>query len=169
MRLEAIVVALALVAGAAHAQPGPQSADWVEAEVPPPPSVKLDGLIPLDVPGSSLRFGVVPSSVAIGNDGIVRYVVVASSTSGTMNAMYEGIRCGTGEFKVYARYNPDSGWTAAKDSVWRPLHDQSMWRHNLLIARTGACMGHGPNRTAARIVQDLRSPVDSRFSNETRR
>ena len=42
---------------------------------------ELDGLIPLDIPGSTLRFGVDPASVTIGSDGIVRYVVVASSTT----------------------------------------------------------------------------------------
>ena len=169
MRLESLVVALALVAGAAHAQLVPQSPDWREVEAPPPPAPKLEGLIPLEIPGTTLRFGVVPTSVAIGSDGIVRYVVVASSATGAVNAMYEGIRCNSGEYKVYARHNPDSGWTPVKDSAWRSLHEQPMSRHSLLIARTGACMGHGTNHTAARIVQDLRSPVDSRFSNETRR
>jgi CNP1-like family protein len=167
MRLESTVVALALAACAAHAQLVPQNPDWREAEAPPP-ALKLDGLIPLDVPGSTLRFGVAPASIAIGSDGIVRYVVVASSTTGTVNAIYEGIRCGTGEFKVYARHNPDSGWTPTQDAAWRSLHAQPMSRHSLLIARTGACVGHGANRPAARIVQDLRSPVDGRFSNETR-
>jgi hypothetical protein len=169
MRLESTVAALALAACAAHAQLVQQDPDWRETQAPPPPAVKLDGLIPLEIPGSNLRFGVAPASVTVGSDGIVRYVVVATSTTGTVNAIYEGIRCNTGEYKVYARHNPDSGWTPTKDSPWRSLHEQPMSRHSLLIARSGACMGHGANRTAARIVQDLRSPVDSRFSNETRR
>ncbi len=169
MRAESIALALALAACAAQAQSTPGGPDWTEAQVPPPPTLQLDGLIQLDMPGSNLRFGVAPGSVNVGADGIVRYVVVASSTTGTVNAMYEGIRCGTGEYKVYARHNPDSGWTPARDTPWRSLHEQPMSRHSLLIARTGACMGHGANGSAARIVKDLRSPVDSRFSNETRR
>ena len=164
-----MLAALALCACAAHAQLAPQNPDWRETQAPPPPELKLEGLIPLDIPGSSLRFGVAPASVTVDRDGIVRYVVVASSTSGAVNAIYEGIRCSTGEFKVYARHNPDSGWTPAQDPAWRPLHAQPMSRHSLLIARTGACMGHGTNQSAARVVQDLRSSVDSRFSNETRR
>ena len=36
---------------------------------------------------------------------MVRYVVVATSDSGAVNAIYEGIRCDTGRFKVYARHN----------------------------------------------------------------
>lgn len=172
MRLESIVAALAFMACAAHAQLGSENPDWKEVEAPPPPALKLDGLIPLDIQGSALRFGVAPASIAIGSDGIVRYVVVASSTSGAVNAIYEGIRCDTGQYKVYARHNPDSGWKPTKDADWRSLHEQQeqpMSRHTLLIARTGACIGHGANRPASRIAQDLRSPVDSRFSNETRR
>jgi hypothetical protein len=168
MRLESIVAALAFVACAAHAQLGTESPDWKEVEAPPPPALKLDGLVPLDVPGSTLRFGVAPASVAIGSDGIVRYVVVASSATGAVNAMYEGIRCDTGQYKVYARHNPDSGWKPTKDVEWRSL-EEAMSRHTLVIARTGACVGHGVNRPATRIVQDLRAPADTRFRSELQR
>ena len=172
MRLESFVAALAFAACAAHAQLGTESPDWKEVEAPPPPALKLDGLIPLDIPGSTLRFGVAPASVTIGSDGIVRYVVVASSTTGAVNAIYEGIRCDTGQYKVYARHNPDSGWKPTKDADWRSLHEQQqkpMSRHTLVIARTGACIGHGANRPATRIVQDLRLPADTRFRNEVQR
>jgi hypothetical protein len=43
------------------------------------------------------------------------------------------------------------------------LQGQSQSRHTLVVARTAACMGHGPNRSAAQIVRDLRAPVDTRF------
>ena len=162
MRLSLLPVAL-LLAAAVHAQVPQVDPDWREAEAPPAPAVRLDGLIPLEIPGSALRFGVDPSSVALGQDGIVRYVVVATSASGVVNALYEGIRCGDGEFKVYARHNPDSGWTLAKGSPWRPLQDQPASRHALLIARTGACMGHSANRSASQIVRDLRAPADTRY------
>src|SRR6187551_2719821 len=103
MRLESLVSALAFMACAAHAQIGTENPDWKEVEAPPPPALTLAGLIPLDIPGSTLRFGVAPASVTIGSDAIVRYVVVAYSTTGAVNATYEGIRCDTGQYKVYAR------------------------------------------------------------------
>jgi hypothetical protein len=142
----------------------PVDPDWREAEAPPPPAFRQSGLIPLDMPRSSLRFGVDPASVSLGRDGIVRYVVVAASATGAVNGLYEGIRCDTAEFKVYARYNAGSGWTVAKESPWRPLHDAQTSSHSLLIARTGACVGHAPNRSATQIVRDLRAPVDTRFN-----
>lgn len=164
MRVDLAVAGLLLSAAMAHAQIAPPDPDWREAEAPPAPAFKLNGLIPLDIPGSALRFGVDPATVTVGSDGIVRYVVVASSATGAVNALYEGIRCSNGEFKVYARYTP-GGWAIAKDASWRPLHEQPVSRHSLLIARTGACIGQGTNSSASQIVRDLRAPVDTRFVN----
>ncbi len=164
MRLERFALGLLLAASMAQAQLVPADPDWREVEAPPPPALILDGQVPLDLPRTALRFGVVPASVSIGSDGIVRYIVVATSSSGVVNAMYEGIRCGTGEFKVYARHNPGSGWVIARDAQWLPLQQAPLPRHALTIARTGACIGHGTNQTASRIVRDLRSPVDTRFN-----
>ena len=159
-------LALAVLAGAswaASAQIFPDNPDWKEQEAPPPPALRTSGLIPLDVPGSSLRFGIDPASVAVGADGVVRYVVVASSASGAVNAIYEGVRCNKAEVRIFARHNPDSGWVQAQGSLWQPLHDTPNSRYSLLVARNGACMGDAPNGNAAQIVRDLRSGVDRRF------
>lgn len=169
-RWGAMVIALSLVisAPALRAQLVPMDPDWREVDAPTPPAVKTTGLIPLELPGSTLRFGVDPSSVSLDSDGIVRYVVVAASASGAVNGLYEGIRCNTGEFKVYARHNPGSGWVVSKNADWRAFTDVPSSRHSLLVARSGACIGHGPNRSAAQIVRDLKSPIDSRFNLQPR-
>ena len=163
MRPSRIAWALLLASSAAFAQLASVDADWREVEAPPPPALRLEGLIPLEMPRSALRFAVDPGSVSVGSDGVVRYVVVATSAAGAVNALYEGLRCNTAVVRVYARHNPDSGWTLAKDSAWRPLHNSAA-SHSLVIARTGACIGHSPNRSASQIVRDLRSPVDRRFN-----
>ncbi|HXD41834.1 MAG TPA: CNP1-like family protein [Ramlibacter sp.] len=156
---------LAAVACAAHAQTAPVDPDWREAEAPPPPAVRLDGLIPLEMPRSALRFGVDPASVSLGSDRIVRYVVVAVSATGAVNALYEGLRCDTAEFKVYARASAASGWALAKDPPWRTLRDgQQSSSHTMLIARSGACFGRAPNRSAVEIVRDLRAQANARFN-----
>ena len=155
--------AILLAASLARAQLAPVDPDWREVEAPPAPAFSLQGLVPLDVPRSAMRYGVAPATVSIGPDGIVRYVVVATSPSGVNNVMYEGVRCNTGEFKVYARHNPGSGWTIVKDAEWKPLHDAPLPRHALVVARTGACIGHGTNQPAERIVRSLRTPADTKF------
>ena len=155
--------ALLLVAAAAQAQVTADDPDWREAEAPPPPTLQLQGLIPLEVAGSALRFGIAPASITVGEDGIVRYIVVATSSSGVINAIYEGIRCDNGEFKVYARRNAAGGWNVVKDANWRPLRDQP---YSLLIARSGACEGRAANRSPARIVRDLRTPLERRYQRD---
>lgn len=161
-------LALAVLAGAAcasHAQLLTEDPDWREEAPPAPPAVTTRGLIPLEIRTGSLRFGVDPASISIGQDGIVRYVVVASSPTGTVNAMYEGLRCRTGEFKVYARHNPDSGWVPVREADWQPLREQRNSRHSLHIARAGACREHAPNGPAERIVRELRATADERYRN----
>jgi hypothetical protein len=162
------LLVLAALAGAsccASAQLVPENPDWKEFDAPPPPALRTQGLIPLDVPGSasSLRFGVDPDSVSVGPDSVVRYVVVAAGSSGVTNGIYEGIRCSTGEVKVYARHNPDSGWVPAKGGDWKDLYSVPNARYSLAVARNGACLGRAPNGPAVQIVRDLRAPVDRRF------
>ncbi|MGV3570013.1 MAG: CNP1-like family protein [Ramlibacter sp.] len=159
-----IALVLAGAAGLASAQLVPTDPDWKEQEVPPPPALRTSGLIELDMRGSTLRFGVDPASISIGADGIVRYVVVATSATGTVNAMYEGVRCTSPEVKVYARHNPDSGWVPAKGD-WQPLHATANSRHSLQVARNGACIGHGPNRSPEYVARDLKNGPDRRFVN----
>jgi hypothetical protein len=161
-RLPALALACAI--GAASAQIAPaEDPDWKELDAPAPPALRTSGLIALEVPGSALHFGVDPASVTVGADGIVRYVVVATSSSGAVNGIYEGIRCSTGEVKVYARHNPSSGWVPARTGEWVALQNIRNSQYSLLVARNGACMGEAPNRNAAQIVRDLRSGVDRRF------
>lgn len=165
MRLSGTAAALLVAACVARAQLVPE-AGGPATQSPPPPPLKLEGLVPLEIPGSALRFGIDPSSISVGSDKVVRYVVIARSTSGVVNAMYEGIRCQSGEFTLYARHNGNGGWSALSEPSWRPLQDQPNSRHSLLIARSGACNGRGVNGSAAQIVRDLSSPVDNRFRSE---
>lgn len=145
------------------AQLVPVDPDWREAEAPPPPVPVPARMIPIDMPGSSLRFGVDPESVTVGRDGVVRYVVLAVAPSGTINAIHEGVRCSSGEVKVYARHTASSGWVAADRADWQRLHDVANSRHSLIIARSGACVGQGAAGTASEIVRNLREGPDRRF------
>jgi len=163
MLRDTLALVLACAALPAFGQLLNVNADWKEGEVPAPPALRTQGLIPVELPPGQLRSGIDPASVTVGGDGVVRYVVVATSSSGTVNAMYEGIRCSSAEVKVYAHHNPDSGWVVAANAEWQALHTRPNSRHSLVIARTGACIGQGPAGNAAQVVRALRSPVEHRF------
>ena len=65
----------------ASAQVFTDPADWKESDVPPPPAYDMSKLLTFEVTRSSpLVYGVDPASFSISKtDGIVRYVVVATS------------------------------------------------------------------------------------------
>lgn len=173
MRREWPVVAALWAACAAWAQQAPDflpgvmgkpaaAAEWKEGEVPPPPALRADNRIPVDVPGSfDLRYGIDPASVGVGQDAVVRFVVVATSRSGALNATYEGVRCDRGEYRVYAR-SSGQDWHAA-DAEWKPMDGGSQARQALAIAKAGVCRGNAPNGSVSQILRDLRAPFERKF------
>lgn len=147
-----------------HAQLAADDPDWKEVDAPAPPEFDLKRLVAVDVPvGGELKFGVDPATITIGKDWVVRYVLVASSPSGNINAMYEAIRCATGEFKTYARRTGDGPWSIALQPNWRSMQDNQPSRHAWRLAKQGACTGRAPASSVGEIVQSLKSPkVDNR-------
>lgn len=142
------------------AQSGADNPDWKESEVPPPPAFDVGKLVTVDVsPNSSLVYGVDPATIRISNsDGLVRYVMVATSASGTRNVMYEAIRCATGEFKTYARFLPEGRWSVVANPQWRSLYGNMPSRHALRFARAGGCDNAAPPLTADEVVSRLKNP-----------
>jgi hypothetical protein len=162
MRRRAVALAATLAAAAALAQPAADDPEWKEAEAPPPPALRTEGLVPIDVGSSALQFGVDPASVAVGKDRVVRYVIVAKSRTGAVNGMYEGIFCDRDEYRVYARYAPGQGWHSV-DTEWKSVKEGFEAVHVRAVARAGACLGHAPSGTADQVVRNLRSPQDRKF------
>lgn len=136
----------------------PDALDWKEGEVPPAPAFDVGKLVEFDVStGSSLVYGVDPATLRIGNDGIVRYVVVATSRTGVRNVSYEGIRCSSGEFKTYARHSAEGGWRPVDKPEWRSLFGNMPSRHAVQLAKAGACNNSAPTSSVDEIVNRLKT------------
>lgn len=153
-------LALAMVVSSALAQAREEGSQWLEAPVPPAPAFGKAPLVSIEMPPYvSLRFGVDPESLVIGNDGVLRYVMVATSPTGAMNAMYEGIRCATGEVKTYALYGAAGQWAMVADPKWRGLNDNMPSKHALALARQGACESRSSTaRSVQVIINELKHP-----------
>jgi hypothetical protein len=119
----------------------PDAADWVEAAVPPAPTFSRDGLLLIDMPPHvSLKVGIAPNTIAVGMDGVVRYVVVMTNASGSVNAAYEGIHCITDEVKTYARWSSSGTWSPVSDPQWKAVSDNMPSKHAQAFARQGGCI-----------------------------
>lgn len=139
----------------------PDAPEWAESDVPPAPSFDVAQLIEIDVDArGNLQYGVDPDTVQIGADGVVRYVMVARSSTGALTAMYEGVRCSTGDYKLYARYNAGR-WSPVASPDWKSLWESTRIKHPLAFARQGGCNSRAAPSSVREIVRKLKSPGET--------
>ena len=100
---------------------------WEEVQASLPPAPKPEGLIPIDV-GSGARFTylVDTPSVEVGQDGVVRYTLLARSPSGAENVTFEGLRCENGDHKLYAFGRKSGEWAKNPRSQWTPIRARAL-------------------------------------------
>jgi len=70
---------------------------------------------------SAFHFYVDRNSLSIGADRVVRYSVVAKSPSGATTTSYEGMRCKTSEYKVYALGTDAGQWAKPREMAWHAI------------------------------------------------
>jgi hypothetical protein len=77
---------------------------WEESVISIPAQPKADSLLPFKVfETPTYKYYLDSSSLNVsGGDNVVRYTVVVETPSGIKNVFYEGIRCDTQEYKMYA-------------------------------------------------------------------
>ena len=130
---------------------------WQEKAQTPPATFELDPLIPVDNPTrSSLSYGVAPQTIVVGEDKVVRYVVIAKSPRGAMNVLFEGVRCDTREVKTYASWRQDSGWRELPQAQWQALRSANS-RYAQTLANDAFCETRLVYGNAAQIVERLRA------------
>lgn len=153
-----VALGLALCAVSVWAQSTRDEEDWKETEVPAPPAFQKNGLLRIDMPPYvTLTVGVDPATLSLSADGVVRYVVVAVNASGSVTALYEGIRCATDQVKSYARASEDGRWVMTKAPTWRGLSDNLPSKHALAFARQAACESRSiPVNSVADIIKNLK-------------
>jgi hypothetical protein len=103
---------------------------------------------------TTFEFFVDATSISTGDDGVVRYVLVARSAQGAETVNYEGIRCSSREFRIYAT-GSDGQWTR-RVTPWRPIAPRSIQRWHNALAREYFCPIGEPILSAAEGVNALR-------------
>jgi len=85
------------------------------------------------------KFFIDAATLSVGKDRVVRYTLVVRTSGGATNVTHEGMRCETGEFKVYATGHRDGSWVAARRSVWRPVENKPTNRYHAALSRDFFC------------------------------
>ncbi|HRP76247.1 MAG TPA: CNP1-like family protein [Rhodocyclaceae bacterium] len=156
--LSVVFVACMFHSAVLHAQifsaPDP---NWHEEEflMPPPPSERA--LREFEVSrASSNRFLVDESSLTVGEDGVVRYVLVVRTPGGAQNVSFEGVRCATAEHRIYAFGRPDGEWVSSRREDWERIGGGSFNRPSAVLARDYFCDGRSPPRNRDVVARRLR-------------
>ena len=79
------------------------------------------------------------ATLSVGKDGVVRYALVIRTSGGATNITYEGMRCESGEFKIYATGHGDGTWSAVRRSIWRRIENKPTNRHHAALSRDFFC------------------------------
>lgn len=148
-----------------QAQPSYQEETvWAESTVVPPKVFSTDVLQPFEVTrNSALAYGIDPRTLVVGDDGVVRFVMVARSASGALNVLYQGIRCATAETKTYARLSDKGSWNTSSDIKWQALSFRGPTRPAMMLARQGVCEGRTITGNPEKILATLKTDrIDSR-------
>ena len=116
---------------------------WQELEIDPPAFPKQENLREFYVSAvATNKYLIDASTLAVGADGVVRYVLVVKTSGGATNVSFEGIRCQERTWKHYATGRSDSAtWTTSRAARndWRPIENKPVNRHHAALSRDLFC------------------------------
>lgn len=117
---------------------------WAEGQVELPPAPEAANLVPVYVGEETAnKFYIDERSLSVGKDRVVRFTLVAISPSGARSISYEGLRCGTGERRLYAFGRSDGSWATARNGRWVPISDNNLNRHHAALYKEYFCTTGG--------------------------
>lgn len=121
--------------------PGYGENEWKEMGITPPAYPAPAGLIKFPTSWTTSEVLLDGATLTIGSDNVVRYTLVIKTAGGAENVTYEGLRCETGQLRVYAFGRRDRTWTPARVSDWKPIQDTRINRHHFEFWRDVFCDG----------------------------
>jgi hypothetical protein len=113
---------------------------WVELATQLPAYPQTENLIPFNVSSATHnRHFVDAASISVGDDRVVRYTVVIQTVGGASNVSFEGIRCDTGERRIYAYGHPDNTWSRARNAAWEEIKLRSLLSYQKALYEDHFC------------------------------
>ncbi len=131
---------------------------WVETALDLPAAPRQSDLVGFYVSSATEHlFFVDASSLSVGEDGVVRYVLVVQTMGGARNVSYEGIRCLTREHRIYAAGRRDGSWSMSRNNEWTKIQDAVANRYNAALFLDYFCPSGGIVKNAEEARTALRS------------
>lgn len=109
---------------------------WEEIKAQLPATPKAENLLPFEVSAASTnRYFIDSASLSVGVDQVVRYTVLIRSQAGAETVNFEGMRCSTGERKIYA-FGRSGEWVQNRHARWEraTLNVQSSYHRELYFS-----------------------------------
>jgi hypothetical protein len=137
-----------------------RKSNWQENKLEGLPALPRAGatVLPFDVSNNTqLKFAIDPASLTVGSDGVVRYTIVIMSPNGARNVNYEGIRCDTYEWRLYASLNADhDGWDQTVANDWSRIENGTLNAYHSALYQDYFCANKMPVAKASTIVENIR-------------
>ena len=136
-----------------------ESKQFQEQQEVPPPAFPGDAtLVQIDLgPAATNKYFIDAATLAVGEDGVVRYVLVVKTAGGATNISFEGMHCATLSWKHYASGRSDKAWTVSRAArrEWRPIENKPTNPHHAVLSRSFFC----PQGNAIRSAEDGRNAL----------
>jgi CNP1-like family len=133
--------------------------NWTENKVDTlPPLPQASNLLPFNVSQNTpLTFAIDRDSLTVGDDGVIRYTIVVTSPAGARNVNYEGIRCDTYEWRLYAGINEDqNAWDRTVAGDFRRIENGELNAYHAALYQDYFCANKLPSGPAAQILSNIR-------------
>lgn len=140
---------------------------WKEIEAKIPSYPKPENLIPFEAgKAGGHRYFIDARSLSLGEDGVMRFVLVIRAAGGATNVTFEGIRCEMRQRKFYAIGQANGSWTRARNAQWRRIGEQEQSQHGTLYDEYFCSDKYLP-ATPQRAIQMLKYSGSARFGGPT--
>jgi len=130
---------------------------WQELQAQMPNAPVDADLLAFEIEGRpGYRYALDRKSLTTGSDGVTRYSVVITSPSGVRTINFEGMRCATGERKIYAFGRADGSWSKNRAARWDAIRARVPGSYHSTLFHDFLCAGGEGTASVEQIVQRLK-------------
>ena len=134
-----------------------QDKPWVEVAAQLPAYPKTENLLPFVVSSATPhQYFIDAASISVDADKVVRYTVVIEAKGGAKSVSFEGLRCESGERRLYAYGHPDGTWSKARNPGWEGINFHSLLSYQKALYEDYFCPDGIQVRNSQEAIDNLR-------------